>query len=365
MEGKLYSNNIIKGIRVGLIAFLICFFVVAVISGIINYGFMEEINRILNGSLSQEPKPTISSMLLIISIMLNVSVFNNGGVLENGRNMHLGLLIFIALPVIAFIIADRNSNKSKHFNLGDMIEYFVSSVTYSIILFVFSYIARGELLGLEIDFTNSMNLVMTIVILMCVQVFIGLNYNKNFISGVDKTRFILRVLLGIGCVGGGIGMLVLGYRYLGSIVITIIGTIIVLPNIAVYIMFTFMGASIEFGDQLQTLMSQFGVDMSFTVLPLPIRVIMIILFFGLVMFSVWQLKKENYIKTIAYFGLSFSTISFVFAYSTRMNLGFVKNLLDVQFGINYMFSFFMPLGIIFLAGILVGLIRYLKKELKN
>lgn len=365
MEAKTYKENLIEGVRVGLIAFLICFLAVVIAATIINYVYIDDINRILNGSLSGKPSPTTGSLLLITSLILNLSVFNTGGVLQNGGSLHIGLLIFLVLPIIAFMVADRRDNKKGHFNLEDMLIYSVSSVVYSIVLYLFSVLAKGKLLGVEINFSAPINFIMTIVIVLAIQFFIGLNYNKAFTPGIQKTRFLLRVFLGIGLVLGAIGMLVLLTKYVGNLVFGILATIIFLPNLAAYIMFTFMGASIEFGDQLQKLMNQVGVDISFASFPISLRIGFIAFFFVVVVFSIWKLESEHFLEELLLFGTSFSLISLILAYMTKMNLGFVKNLIDVQFRIDYVFAFVVPFIVIMLAGFAVLLIRYLTKEIKS
>lgn len=365
MEAKAYKENILEGVRVGLIAFLICFIVVLIASMVINYAFIDDINRILNGSLSGDPTPTTGSLLLITSLILNLSVFNHGGALQNGGSLHIGLLIFLVLPIIAFMFADRRDNKKGRFNLEDMLIYGVSSVVYSATLYMFSVIAQGKVLDVELNFSAPINFFMTIIIVLSIQFFIGLNYNKTFSPGIKKTRLLLRVFLGIGFVLGGIGMLVILVKYVGNLLFGILVTLLLLPNLAAYIMFTFMGASIEFGDQLHSLMSQVGVDISFATLPMGIRVIFILFFFVVVLFSIWKLESERFLEELLLFGTSFSLISLILAYMTKMNLGFVKNLIDVQFSIDYVFAFVVPFVIIMLAGIAVLLFRYLRKEINK
>ncbi len=357
------KKDLVKGLQIGLTAFVICFGVTFLFGLILNFGFMNEINRFVNGSLSENPQPTFSSLLLVVASILNLSVFNSGGLLENGGSMHIGLLIFIILPVLAFWISNRSRNKTEDFGLSDLIEYTTSSIVFSLILFAFSSIAKGKLLGLTINFVHVSNLFMMIVLLLCVQFFIGMNYNKNFNPGIKRTRFVVRSLLIIGLSLAILGMIA-AFMKLGVGFLVGLSLIILLaPTAAVYILFTFMGASIEFSDQLMTIFNTFGVDLSFTVLPLPIRMLFILIFFGLIFYSILKLKRDSFIKNIILFAGSFSIISFVLAYITKMNLGFVKGWVDVEFKINEVFALAMPAGLVILAGALVFLIRRLRNEL--
>ncbi len=206
MDNK-YISDMVEGVRVGLMAFLMCFGLAVVLGIIVNYAFLDEINAVMNGSLSSEPTPTVSSLLLIVSIVMNLCVFNNGGMLENGGSLHIGLLILVAVPVIAFIVADRRDNKKKRFSMEDMVIYLTSSAVFSLVLYLFSLIARGELLYMDVDYSNPMNIIMTVVIVMCIQFFIGLNYNKHFSPGIKMTRVVLRTLLGLGLLMGAAGII--------------------------------------------------------------------------------------------------------------------------------------------------------------
>ncbi len=363
MEEQGVRGNILKGIQIGLTAFLICFGLAFIVGLILNYGFMDEINRFVNGSLSENPEPSFSSLLLVVASILNLSVFNSGGLLENGGSMHIGLLIFILLPMFAFWIADRSNNKSDHFGLDDMMEYLVSSSVFGVILFVFSLIAKGKLLGLTIHFGHVINFFMMILVLLCVQFFIAMNYNKNFNPGIGRTRFVVRWLLVIGFGLTVIGMTAVFIKLGVGFMIGFAAILLVAPTVTVYILFTFMGASIEFSDQLMTIFNTFGIDLSFAVLPLPIRLLLILVFFGLIFYSILKLDQEGFIKNTLYFAGSFSIISFILAYMTKMNLGFVKGWVDVEFKINEIFALAMPAGLVLLAGALVFLVRYLRKEL--
>lgn len=365
MDKTLIKKNVIEGVRVGIIAFLICFFTVGLVASIINGVFLDDINRILNGSLSTTPKASLSNFLLLISVIMNLTVFNSGGALQNGGSLHIGLLVLIALPLVAFIIADRRDNKKNHFNHEDMIIYSVSSAVFSLTLFIFSMIAKGRLLGIEVDFSKLMNLVMTMIIIMTIQFFIGLNYNKAFSPGIKKTRILLRIFMGIGLLFGVIGLFVLLGKFISNLFIVILGTLILLPNIAIYIMFTFMGGSMQFSEQLQKLMLQGGIDISFATLPIAMRFVFIVTFFVVVFISVWKLEKEHYLEELILFATSYSLISLIFAYMTKINLGFVKNLLDVQFGFDYVFAFVVPFAVILLAGLIVLLVRFIKHEVEN
>lgn len=362
---KYFKTNLIKGVRVGILSFLICFTVSFALSLIINIGFLDKLNVLLNGSLSAAPKHSLSNYLVVTSLFINFSVFNNGSVLDNGGSLHIGLLLFIALPALAFFFADRRNNKEKHFNRQDLIVYLISSILFGLFVYLYSWITKGELLGIKINFTEPLNLLMTVIMAMTIQYFIGFNYNKAMPIGILTSRWLLRVFLGIGFVISLLVIILVLSKYISSIPLLVAISIVLIPNMAIYAMFMLMGASIEFGDQLQVLMENVGVSISFATLNLPIRIGLIACFFIIVLFAIWKLGKEKFLEELFLFATSFSCISLILAYCTHMNLGFIKNLLDVQFGINYFFAFIVPFVIILLAGFILHIFRMIYHEIKN
>jgi len=365
MEVRSYKDNIIEGIRIGLVAFIICFVFLGVLGAVINYAFLDDVNRLLNGSLTQAPKPTVSGMMLIVSMLFNLCFFNSGSVLANGENMHIGLMIFMAIPFIAFIIAGRRKNKHIHFNLDDFMRYIISSVVYSFILYSFSTIAKGSLLDIHIDFTRASNFFMTIIVSLLIQVFIGINYDTTFAKGVQMTRILLRIFLGMGLIAGIIGMVFVFTKFTGNILMIIGIIVLLLPNIAVYAMFTFMGASVEFGDQIQKMFSALQIDVSFGALPYGVRIACIAFFFITIVISIVKINRDNFVKETGLFAISFSGISLFLAYCTKVNAGSILNMLDIQFGIDYLFAFFVPFFTITLTGLLVLLARRIINEISH
>lgn len=369
MKKQLVKDSGIEGVKVGIIAFLITFIVSLVLSALVNVTWIEDINRLINGSLSVKPEVTGTSVLTLTSMFVNMSLFNSGQTLASGGTLHIGVLSFALLPVISFIIADRRDNKQKSFDLHDMIIYSVSSIIFAACVYLFSVITKGTFIGLVFDFTSIRNFFMTMVITMCIQLLIGINYNKTFSPGIRLTRRLLRSFIGIGLVIGLIGMIVVLTKLLGGtipFIVIVLMALIMLPNVAIYIMFTFMGASIQFGEKIHTLLYDYlGIDLGFAALPLPIKIGMIALLFGIVLYSVYRLEKKGFIREVLLFALSFSFLSLILCYCTKMNLGVVAGLIGIELGYYHLYVFLVPLIIILLAGCLVISFRKLTNEIKQ
>lgn len=363
-KGTQYKSAALEGLRSGMLAMLILFGIGLVISIFMNLFFLDDINILLNGSLSESPKVSGNSILLIASVIMNLSLLNNGGQMANGGALHIGYVAFLLLPMLSIFIADLRSNHKRELNRSSWISYAVSSLSFTLLVYFFSLIAKGELMMIEVDYTNPMNLPMMLVISMFIQVIIGINMKKDFSEGIRMLRFSLRVLYAIAAIVVLLGGFLLLKDRISNPLYILILLVVLLPNLAVYGVFTIMGASISYGDNLKTLFSQLGIDLSFTQIPLLLRIVLMTIFVIIILFSVWKIKK-NYIMNLCVFAVGFSITSLILAYATKINLGIVKNLLDIEFGYSYFYVFFVPLGMILLLGMVNQLIQLIAKEMKE
>jgi len=319
---------------------------------------LEQLSRLIQGTLSEPIPINAKSVMMITSVVMNTAVFNNGG------NLHLGLIIFAFLPLISFWMATRVDNKMENFDFQDLVIYFLSAFIYGILLLTYSVVTRGELMGIEFNYVSWKNFFMTLVITGSMQYYIGINYNKSFSSGMKVTRFAMRVFLLLGFISGGM-IMIYGFQAsgLGNLFLLVGAIVGLLPNVAIYIMHTLMGASIAISSDLQNVVNFANLDISFSALPVYIRIAAILIFILIILISVVRIDEETYVKDLIEFAISFSFLSMILAYCTSMNLGIVRNILDVSFGVPLLFAFLVPLGTIVVIGLIVMLFRFLLKEL--
>lgn len=363
-KGILYKSAALEGLRSGMLAMLILFGISFLGSICINVAFLDELNTLLNGSLSQSPKVDGNSILLIASVIINLSLLNNGGQMANGGALHIGYLALLLLPCLSIWIADLRSNHKKELNVNSWISYVITSLSFSLLIYFFSMIARGELLFLNVDYTNPMNLPMMFVLTMFLQFLIGINVKKELPDGIRMTRFTVRVLFAVSGIVVLIGGFILLKDRISNPLYLVVLILLLLPNMIVYGVFTLMGASIGYGENLTSLLSQLQIDLSFTEIPLPLRLILMGIFVCVVFISVFRIKKD-YFRNLLFYGISFSLTVLILAYATKMNLGIVKNLLDIEFGYSYSYIFFVSLGMILLVGVVNLLIRLIWREMTD
>lgn len=355
--GNKQKYALIEGIRVGMVAFILSFCIALVLSLLVNFTILEQLSSIIQGTLSEPLHINAKSVMMITSVIMNSAVFSNGG------NLHLGLIVFAFLPILSFWIATRKDNQVKKFDFQDMVIYIASAFVYALLLTGYSYITNGELMGISFQYVSWKNFLMTIIITGSIQYYIGINYNKSFSSGMKVTRMTMRTFLLFGLVTGAMTIIYLCVRSgISNAFILIVGIIGVLPNIAIYIMHTLMGASIAISSDLQNVVNFIDVDITFSALPIYIRIAAIIVFLLVIIVAVLRIEEENFVKDLLEFAVSFSFLSMMLAYCTSINLGIVKNLMDVSFGVPVLFAFLVPLGATLIIGLIVMLFRFMIKE---
>lgn len=365
MKTNQIKSGVKEGFRIGLLVFLICFAVSVIISTVGHYLWLDDLNQIVNGALSEAPQVSLGRIMQGAGFIMNIFVFSTASTPVDASGIHIGLLILGLLPWLVFFIVERMRAKQKEINYEVVIQAFMSAVVYSVILTVFSWITRGDYLGMHLNFASILNLFMAIVILFIMHLSVYVNPKEIQIVGVKQALLALGIFVGIGLMAGFIGILILGIRYTGHVLLSLIMAVILSPNVGVYALYTFMGGSITFGDQLVTLMSSFGMSLEFTTLPVIVRFVFLVMFIVVLFILLWRMKAGNYWIQLPVFAITFSMISLVGAYITAINLGAVKDLLEIEFGFSLLFAFAVPLLIILVLGVLIVLIRYVAKEFKH
>jgi hypothetical protein len=353
MKTKEVKPHIVKGTKVGLSAFVICYICSLIISIVLNISVLQKINNIVHGALSDKIDMGITSIIKITSIIMNFSVFNTIG------NIRVSLLILCVIPCISFIMANRNEEKIDRLNIDRLIVYLTSSVIFSILLSILSLGTKGVLLDVDVNFFSIKNIFITIFITLLIQVVIGMSNNINRISGVRATRIMIRLMLGFGGVIGLIILFILLNGRLGSIFGMLLMIIILLPNMAIYTLFLLMGINVRISEPLLKLInySNDKLILSFGDLPIFVRVLFILLFVVVICVSLLYLNKKKFLINLGIFVTSFSVFTTLVAIFTAINLGAVKNVVHVQFGINWLQAFLTPFIMVGVIGLIVFLVR--------
>lgn len=334
----------VEGVRVGLKAFIITYLTAFIVSLVINISVIEKIQDYLQGTLSANVGFDFGLVIKATSVIMNVSVFNSSGTVQ------LGLLVFGALPLFAFWISDRSDNKNEGMDMVGFMIYMIASAVFTLLLTFVSYLTKGHLLGMEISFVSFRNVGMTFIITLLIQVAIGMNYNMNRLPGILGTRWMVRLTFGLTALISIIGIIALILPYSRSVSLIFLAMIVLVPNLAAYLFFMMFGVSVDFNDSLQKLLAFVDIDLSYTALPIWGRLLMILIFFAMALFSVSRIDKDQYYRGVFGFAIFFSLISLLVAACTVIDLGVVRGLVDIRLGIDPFRAWLFPFVGVLLTG---------------
>lgn len=346
-----YKALLLKSLRVGLFAFVASFVISVVISIIFNILFLENVSQVIQGSIGSSGRLTLNGIIKMTSFIMNISVFNRVAELK------FGILVFSLIPFLSFYFADRYDNKREGFSMNHIVSYAISAIIYAFLVVFEAFLSKGELIGTSIDFFTLENFFSTCLIGFFIQLVIGFNYDAHGMSGVRATRIMMRIMLGLTFLVSVIGMLYLMKGYDVPFAYALAALILLVPNIVVYGMFMMMGVSVSFSESLVRVMEEFGIDISFGGLPTAVQVFALLLFIGIIVFSLRKLNKDHYLKRLVSFAISFSLFAFFAAYCTTIKLGTIVFLKDVTIGVSLTVAVIMPSLAILSVGLLMKLIK--------
>jgi hypothetical protein len=349
----------IEGVRVGLKAFIITYVIAFVVSLVVNISVIDRIQDYLQGTLSQGIGFNFGLVIKTTSLIMNMAVFNTSGEIQ------IGILSFVALPLLSFYIADRSDNEKEGMDFIGFIIYGIAGVVYMVLLSLTSFISRGNYLGVNVNFVSLRNMIMTIIIAILIQMVIGMNYDANRLPGVMATRWMIRLSLGITALIAIIAMIVGVLKFTNNVLVILLAILVLMPNLMVYILFMTMGVSVDFNNSLDKLLAFGKLNLSYDAIPIGFRIVLIIIFVAAVIFSLTKVEKSSFIKGLSGFAIVYALSCLLLAYGTRINLGVVKGLMDIGLGINLIQAFVYPFVAIMIMGLLWVAIKHMMKVLKS
>lgn len=354
-----YKGMLLKSLRVGMFAFVASFLIALVISLVINVAFLTQVNEIVQGAIGTSDKLTLSGVMKTTSFIMNVSVFNRLA------NLKFGMLGFAIIPFLSFYFADRKDNKAEGMTLEHLFVYISSGLIFSTLSMLEAFLSKGELVGVEINFFTLGNFISTLVIAFLIQLVIGLNYNNHGLTGITAAKRLFWVLIVSGALASVVGMLILLSDFTVPLPLKLLAILIVIPNLSVYAIFTFMGTSISIGESLTDALALVEMDLSFGALPMWVKLLALLIFVGGICYSLISLNREKYFAHLVTFATSFSMVMYFAAYSTTINLGTVVVFKDVFIGVGLLRAFLIPFMTIMALGTLLKLIRMVVKTIKD
>jgi len=349
----------LEGIQVGLKAFIITYTTAIFIAMIMNLTVIEKIQDYLQGTLRTDVGFSFGLVIKTAVLIMNMSLFNTTG------HIQIGILVLVVLPLFGFFLAGRRENMNEGMDKVGFLVYGVASTVYSIFLIMVSFIGRGELLGLNIDFVSIRNGVMTFIITFLIQMVIGINYDVNRLPGVIAVRWMVRLSLGITFILSFIGVIYFLAPYTKNPLAILAVVLLFVPNIVVYLIFTMMGVGIEVNTSFGKFLEAAHLDLSYTAIPMGMKIGLLLLFIGIMLFAMSRIKREVLIKGLIGFALLYPLINILAAYCTVINLGRVKIIGEIRFGIGYFQAFIYPLIWVVILGVLTISLRHMVHVLKE
>lgn len=354
MRGQTPRQSLIEGARVGLKAFIISYIISLAVAAVLSIAVLDEINDLVLGEYGTSHGISFGLVMKTASMVMHIAVFNTVG------SFKIGLLFLAVIPFAAFYIADRQDNRDEGFDARILLIFASASATFSLAMGLLGLAGKGPLLTMELNYFSFLNIVVTFVITFLIQAVIGMNYGITLLPGGLAARRMVRVSFGAAAAIGLVGLIILMSKLVSDGLLAAAGVVLLLPNVAVYVLFLMMGVSIEMDASLQKLMAYAGMDASFSGLPAGVRVVavaaMVLMFF----FVIGSMRRKRYFANLAGFSLLYPAVAFLAAYCTGINLGLVKNIVDIKLGIDLAQAFFVPFAAIWLIGlVLYGLRRAL------
>lgn len=327
---------------------------------VVNMSVIDDLQDYLEGTLSKGIGFNFGVVVKTTSLIMNVSVFNTSGIIQ------IGLLVFAALPLFAFYLADRNDNKEEGMDQIGFIVYMVASAVFTLLLTVLSFISKGELLSVAIDFVSLRNIIMTFVITLLIQIVIGMNYDVNRLPGILATRWMVRLMLGFAVVVSTIGLIVFLTQYTTNPMLILFASILLIPNIAIYVMFMMMGGiSLNFNNELEQLLSYGQIELSYGAIPIGVRIALMAVFIACIFIALYRINQKNFFKGLLVFSISFPLICLLVALCTVIDLGDVKFIGSIRFGIDYVQALVYPFIAIIGIGMFDTAIKQMFKVIKD
>lgn len=356
---KLKREWALEGLKIGLQSFLMSYGVALVISIIVNFAIMSKMSALIQGTLADDFKVSVLTILRTAGIILNMSVFNAAGALK------VGVLIFAAIPFFAFYMSHRKDLHEEGLGLFKLTIYGCASVAFTILLVLLSLATKGSMFGSEVSFISIGNIGISLFVTFIIQLVLGLSFTNQVIPGLKATKRLLQMNLGLGLVVGVVALFFIASKVVANIFAMIFMVLLLLPNVATYIMFLIMGTSIQLSDPLEKMMSFANMNISFDVIPLGIRLAFVFLFIIMIVVALLSIDENQYVKNVLIFDGAFSIVSVLLAYVTGINLGNFKNVIVIQFGINMFQAFIIPFVLIAILGALVYAVRHMIHIVKS
>ncbi len=338
--------------RVALMVFLICFAIAFLISMTINLGAKDLLQSVTIGKMGDDGGTMIGRIVRGTLVVMNVALFNHMG------QFQVGILIFAAIPVLAFFISRDRALMLEGLTLVSLVRCGMTSLFYTVLLTLLSWITQGTYLGMYLQFASLRNFFMTLIVTFLIQLLILMNYNKNAFSFVRATRMMFRMMAGAGLVLAIVDMVKLFGHFSFGILEKIGAAILLLPNMIIYKAMLLMGTGVEASETFEkALFEMTPLTLNFSQLGTGFKVAGLVVFVIMTVVALLFLEKEEYLMHMGIFSLLFPVIMTLLMYCASIDLGEIIFVGKMYLGANWLMSFLIPFVMILVVGLTIFLIR--------
>ncbi len=321
MKNK-FTDNFIDGIKIGLRSFIILYALSLILSLLLNITVIEQLKDYMHGTMSGDVGFDFSLIVRIAVFIVNISLFHSAGL------MKFGFIIFVLLPFISFSISILD-NKDE--GLGDnLIIYFFSSLVFTICIGLASFFVRGDILGVEINFVSVRNIVITFFLAFIIQSIITFSRHLDSLQGVYLSKSFIKYTAGFTLIVSSVFFVLSITKYIHSFLLVVLLSIVIVPNLAVYLFFAMIGIPLEFSEHINGLLAVANVNLNVNTLPISFRILLIMVLLCLVLFAILSRKMSLTYKNIAGFTVLMSIFAFFLSVVTQIDLSAMTSLFDFK-----------------------------------
>ncbi len=344
------KNDLLDGVRIGLKSFIILYVFAILISVVLNLTVVESLKDYLLGTMDADIGFSFPVVFKLAAFIMNISFFHSTG------DMYFGFIAFIILPFFAFLLSIRDKDGLSI--LDNIIRFSLSSLILSTLILLVSFLLRGEMIGVSIDFVSFRNFLVSFFLSIVLQLLITFNRHLDSFEGIYLTKNFLKYSFIFTIVASFVGIAFFVSKYLHNIFLIFVIALALVPNVAVYLFFAMFGVPLIVSDQMQAAMDFAGVNVNILQMPLMIRMILIAFLIIIIVLTFMSKGEEVSVKSLVGFSILTSILCLVISVITYIDVGNMIKLLDVKLYIDNFAAFILPFT--YIAGFSVVYLLVLK-----
>lgn len=345
------KKSLINALKTSLTAFILLCFASLLIAIVFNFIGMDFLKSIVIGNLGDDGGTLWGRIVKVATLIMNLSLF------VKINEVQLGIIIFSILPFGAFYLAKNKSIKNG-ITMMNVIGFLTSSLVFAVLMSAFDWMTKGDFLGVQVKMVSILNFLWVLCYGFFIQFIIAINYNKQAPSYIRASRFVFRLIMGVGAVLGLIELIFLKAPL--SILERIVMILAFLPNMIAYKALMIMGNEMQMSYTVSKAYAEAGnIHISISELPIGLRVGAVCLFGILLGITIFRIDKEKFWFNNILFSFIFSSSCTFIAVMSTIQMGTIILVGDIFLGYNLVIVFLIPMITCLLIGLIIWMIRKL------